>query len=88
METVKRPRVYDDERLTWKATGIMFYLVERGTMEGLTVAEIVKSGTDGVGSVSAGLKELIKLGYVKRELIKEKDGRYNGYKYTLTETPK
>lgn len=57
----------DDTRLTLKAKGIMAYLYSLPEKEA-TMEEIISAGPDGRDSISPGIKELIKHGYVSFEM--------------------
>jgi uncharacterized phage protein (TIGR02220 family) len=55
-----------DNRLSWKAKGIMAYLLSMPDDWTFYTEELVKHSTDGEASFRSGFKELKKYGYVKR----------------------
>lgn len=74
----------EDKLLSWKAKGILSWLFNNSNNCYLTLNEIRKSSKDGIESTTTGINELIKSGYIKREIIrKEKIGIIVGYKYIL-----
>lgn len=75
-----------DERLTWKAKGILAYLLSKPNDWTVRVADIVKRSKDGRDAVYNGIKELEKYGYIKREQIREK-GNFKGTQYVVFERP-
>lgn len=62
----------DDKRLSWKAKGIVAYLLSKPPAWKLRVADIVKHGEDGARAVRNGLNELRDLGYA--EYIQPRNG--------------
>lgn len=76
----------EDERLSFKAKGLMGYLLSLPSDYKIIQSDIVKSSKDGKDSVRAGINELIKLGYLFRNSERNEDGNFTGYKYTMNET--
>jgi hypothetical protein len=77
-----------DKRLSFKARGIMFYLLSNSSDWKGHVYDIQKaSGSDGIGAIKSAMKELVDLGYVVlRNYPKQADGRFNGKYYEVFET--
>lgn len=63
--------VLNDERLSWKAKGIMAYMLSMPDDWKFYMNELVKHATDGERALRAGFKELQELGYVVRRPIRE-----------------
>ena len=61
----------EDARLSWKARGILAYLLSRPDNFVFHLDELVSHSTDGIDSLRSGIKELQEFGYVKRYPIKE-----------------
>lgn len=80
-------RVMEDERLSWKARGLMGYMLCKPDNFKFHIDELAKHATDGVDSARAGLKELEKLGYVRRYPVKEK-GKVIEWVLDIYEFPK
>jgi len=80
-----------DERLSWKAKGLLSYLLSLPYDWEVYTSEVVKHSTDGEKSLTSGLNELIKFGYVIRTKIRGEKGHYSGYEYSVydasTRTP-
>ena len=66
-----------DEKLSWKAKGLLIYMLSRPTGWKYKSAEIAKNSTDGRDSVRNGLKELVENGYISRQ--KNSDGSLTYY---------
>ena len=59
--------VLDDERLSWKAKGILSYLLGKPTEWKVRVKDLSNKSTDGEASIRSALAELRKLGYAELE---------------------
>ena len=76
-----------DERLSWKARGLLAYLLSKPDNWRVIVAHLVTQGPDGKTSVMAGLEELETAGYIRRTKRPAIGGRYDGYDTELYESP-
>ena len=65
-----------DTRLSWKAKGIMAYMLSMPDDWTFYLDELVKHSTDGNSSFRSGFNELKKYGYVRRERQKREDGTF------------
>jgi len=70
--------IINETGLSWKAKGILIYLLSKP--DGWTVREndIVKHSVDGLKATKAGIKELIDRGYMFRRKIRDDKGKYRG----------
>jgi DNA-binding Lrp family transcriptional regulator len=75
----------NDERLSWKAKGILSYLLSLPDDWQIYELEVQKHSVDGIDSLKTGIKELIKNGYIKREQIRNDKGHFIGYEYQVYE---
>jgi hypothetical protein len=73
--------------LSWKAKGLLGYLLSRPDNWRIIVADLVKQSTDGRDAVYTGLKELINARYIIRERKRLERGRYSSYEYIVLEEP-
>lgn len=80
-------KVFDDTRLSWKAKGLMGYLLSRPDDWKIYVADLKKRSTDGRDSVRTALLELIKYGYARKKRVQGEDGRFAGWEYEIFENP-
>ena len=64
--TVIHNELIDDTRLSWKARGLLVYLLSKPDHWRTTTAYLASQGADGIDSVKAGMRELELYGYVKR----------------------
>ena len=62
----------EDRRLTWKARGILAYLLGKPDNFVFYLDKIAEDAPDGIDSLRAGIKELQDLNYVKRYPVKVK----------------
>ncbi|MEY8441834.1 conserved phage C-terminal domain-containing protein [Lactobacillaceae bacterium 24-114] len=77
-----------DDRLSWKARGIFAYLWSQSDNWDFNEREVAKHSTDGRDSLRRGLKELECYGYLERNQLNDKKGKFDGYSWTLHEKPR
>ena len=92
----KRPSNYvmidktflEDDRLSYKAKGILAYLLSKPDDWKVIVGNLVNNSTDGKAAVYAGLKELKECGYYKKVPIRNESGtRIVRWESTVYEVP-
>lgn len=81
----KRP--INDERLSWKAKGILVYLLSKPDDWKVWIKDLVKRAHDGKASVRSGIQELMDAGYVARHQGRTEDNRWGEVEYTVREVP-
>jgi hypothetical protein len=75
-----------DERLSWKARGILGYILTNSDEWKIYVSELANhSDKDGRDSTANGVKELIEHGYISRTRKHDENGRFCGCDYQVTE---
>ena len=80
--------VMQDERLSWKARGLMGYLLSLPDDWVIYLEELEKhSERDGRESLASGIKELIQYGYIVREQARTEGGKFGTWTYTVFESP-
>lgn len=75
-----------DSRLSWKARGLLAYMLTKPDDWKFYIEELVTHATDGLDSTRAGIKELEKFGYFKRYPVKEK-GKIVSWVIDIYEVP-
>lgn len=83
---LKNRRAADDTRLSFKAKGILDYLLSKPDHWQAHINELVNAGTDGAAAVRSGVDELIEHGYITRVQIR-KNGKIVGWRLDTYETP-
>ena len=79
----------EDERLSFKAKGILSYLLSKPDNWKVIVRDIVEHGKDGKSAVYAGLKELREAGYYEKKPIRNEEGsRIVRWESTVYEVPR
>jgi len=79
----------EDSRLSWKARGILAYLLSKpDNWKVMTCDLVAKSDRDGRDAVLSALRELIEHGYAELQPIQGEDGRMQGKKYLISEVPR
>jgi hypothetical protein len=76
----------NDTRLSWKAKGLLSYLLSLPDNWEIKVSDLKNRSKDGRDATSAAMKELEVLGYLSKKVIRNK-GKFEGYDYTVTEKP-
>ncbi|MBY6900226.1 DnaD domain protein [Clostridium botulinum] len=81
---------YDfDSRLSLKAKGLMGIFLSRPDNWKFYNKEILKHCKDGKDSLNSAINELIKAGYIERDLKRDTKGKLlGGYDYSVYEVPK
>ena len=79
--------VYEDDRVSYKAKGILTYLV--GKPEDWTIyeTEIAEHTPEGIKSIRSGIKELIKCGYIIKTEIRNEKGQFIGNEWLVYDIP-
>lgn len=80
-------RAINDDRLSWKATGLLAYLLSKPPDWHVNVKQLVKAKRCGRDAVLAGLRELRSLGYAQIIEIRSADGKIRGKQYVISEEP-
>ncbi len=76
-----------DKTLSWKAKGLLGYMLTCKDDWNFSVEGLAQFSADGYTATNSALKELIQHGYVTREQLRE-NGRIKDVIYTVYETPK
>ena len=79
-------RPVENPELSFKAKGILTYLLSRPDGWEVSVADLIKRGTDGEAGIRAGLKELKNAGHMKYSTSR-KAGRITGWLIEVYEVP-
>lgn len=82
----KRP--INEKRLSWKARGILCYLLSKPDDWQVNVWDLIKqSEKDGEAAVRSALKEMRQLGYMVLKSKKNKVGKIEKWEYIIYENP-
>jgi len=76
----------EDPRLSYKAKGLHTYLISRPPEWKIYYHDLLARATDGKDSVTSGIKEIKKYGYLRIKLVREK-GRIIGTVWHVYEEP-
>lgn len=77
----------NDPDLSAKAKGILLYLLSKPDDWEIYQSDIGKHMKDGRVSIQSGIDELLAVGYLDREQIRNDRGQFIGYKYQVFESP-
>jgi len=76
-----------DDRLSAQAKGIFAYILYLPEDWCIYQSELVKHFSNGKDSIRSAIKELESFGYISKEHIKGKQGKFIGWRYTVNEIP-
>jgi len=76
----------EDERLSWKAKGILAYLCGKPDGWRTRVTDIVRHGSDGKHAVWSALKELRMAGYAELSQLRD-GGRFREWVWKVSDSP-
>jgi hypothetical protein len=79
--TVVHNDLIEDKRLTWKARGLLVYLLSKPDHWRTTSAYLASQSPEGVHAVRSGLSQLEQAGYIRR--IKKQNSRGQWSTYTV-----
>jgi hypothetical protein len=78
--------LFSDSRLSWEARGLMGYLLSKPDNWQVRVYDLVRNGPAGAHKIGRVLRELERAGYLTRERISRRDGRFD-WLTTVYESP-
>jgi hypothetical protein len=77
----------NDDRLSWKATSILTYLLSKPNDWTVYVKQLAKAKKDGIKAVYSGIRELKEFGYIEHKFIHGEDGKIQHGEYIVHEEP-
>lgn len=81
--------IVNDDQLSYRAKGIMAYLLSKPDDWTVYFADIVKRSTEGKAAVRTAIKELEEAGYISKQWCRDEDtGKMLGWEWHVYETPK
>jgi hypothetical protein len=76
-----------NNQLSWKAKGILLYLLSKPDDWQTYIEDIINHSTDGKVSVATGLVELKRLGYIKKVAVRNEKGQVTQWLTKVYEHP-
>lgn len=76
-----------DARLSFKARGLLAYMLTKPDSFRFYLDELIKHTSEGKDSVRAGLKELESFGYIRRYVLKDGRGKIMSWEIDVIECP-
>lgn len=83
--TVVNNEYLQDTRLSWKAKGLITYVMSLPDDWKLNINDLVNRSEDGRNSLTSGINELVEFGYCRKQRIKGEHGRFVGYIYEISD---
>lgn len=81
------PFFLSDERLSWKAKGLLSYLLSKPSNWRVFTSDLVKRSKDGRDAVYSAIKELESCGYVERRQTRDESQKITGMETVVYERP-
>ena len=78
---------FKDKRLSLKAKGLLSLMLSLPENWDYTTKGLARICKDGVDSIRSGVNELEKMGYVRREYVRDDHGRVRDIEYIISEVP-
>lgn len=78
----------NNEKLSWKAKGMLAYLLSKPDDWQVYLTDLKNKATDGMRSVSSGIRELEQHHYIEKKKKRNKKGRFEGWEYLVYEQPR
>lgn len=79
--------IFENTGLSWRAKGLLGYLLSRPDDWSVCVADLVNRSTDGRDACYAAIKELGDAGYIIKSARPKQAGRFGGFEYVVFEKP-
>ena len=76
-----------DWALSWKATGLLVYLLSMPDNWQANIVDLTNRKQDGRDSTATALKQLVSLGYIEKRRYRDTKGRFLRYEYVVHEQP-
>lgn len=77
----------NDPSISFKAKGLLAYLLSKPNDWQIYIEHLKKTSTDGKDSIASIIKELINANYISRDTMRNEKGQMNGYNYVVYEHP-
>jgi len=76
-----------DKALTWKARGLLWYLLSKPNHWVVVLKDIENQTPEGKDAVRSGIATLLDAGYITREPVRQEGGKLAGWIYNVFESP-
>lgn len=81
-------RILENKMLSWRAKGLLSYLLSRPPNWTVKTSDLVQRSKDGRDAVYSIMQELIKAGYIRRQgYERNNEGKYASVNYLVYEEP-
>lgn len=84
--TIIDNKTIQDDSLSWKARGLLCYLLSMPDDWKTYAEELTEHTTDGITATRTAIQELIDAGYITRNQQRSENGRYGDWEYIVRET--
>lgn len=79
--------IFEDARMSWRAKGLLGYLLSRPDDWMIVLGDLEKRSTDAKHAIKGAMKELELLGYARRKKRRGEDGKMAGENWFVFEKP-
>ena len=81
--TIVPNKAINDEGLSLRAKGLLLYLLSKPDNWNVNLEHLASVCNEGKSAVRVALTELINHGFVKRQQVRDNNGKMNGYQYDV-----
>jgi len=85
--TIVNNQIIENKNLSWKAKGILIYLISRPDDWQVYIKDLINRACDGEKALRSGLKELEENGYLNKKIERDSKGRFVKTIYYIYDTP-
>ncbi len=85
-QTSIKTKILEEQSLSYRAKGIYSYLVSRPEKWEYNMTNVINTSIDGRESVQKGIKELEKIGLLKRVKAQNSEGKFIGWDWEIYDT--
>lgn len=76
-----------DKRLSWKAKGVLAYLLSKPNDWVVRITDIRNKAKEGDKAVRGAIQELLDGGYLSRRIVRDEGKRFSSFEYDVYESP-
>ncbi len=85
--TIVNNHYLDNKELSFKAKGLLTYLLRLPDTWKINIADLVKRSIDGRDSITSAINELINNNYCLRFQVRTEKGQFDSYDYVISDIP-
>lgn len=85
--TIITNKVINDKRLSFKARGLLIYLLSKPQHWQVSSKQLAGASPQGITAIRSAMKELVTCGYARLQTVQGEDGRLSGRFWSISDLP-